>query len=107
MERLSCERCYYYVCPSDAPEGTEPDCTWTPSEDERYFPCSVVGEYMKKIERILSNRLEASSDDAKLKEDLRVWLQCEWQCSDFLDIFDYTILLTELDDLIAIARSKV
>lgn len=91
-QRWNCERCVYYFCPGDAPEGTEPDCIWTPSYDGDYLPCSIEAEYMKKMERIISNRFEAAGDDSKLEADLRVWLQCEWQCNDLFDMGEYGVL---------------
>lgn len=33
-----CERCFYYGVVGDAPEGTEPDCMWQPSEDDGWVP---------------------------------------------------------------------
>lgn len=35
-----CERCFYYGVPADAPETVEPECMWTPSEDDGWeLPC--------------------------------------------------------------------
>ena len=37
--------------------------------------------YREKIERILNNKL-GSVDYEKAVEDVKIWLCCEWQCSE-------------------------
>lgn len=104
-EEWNCERCIYYGCPGDAPEGTKPDCMWESSEGDEYQPCSLIAIYVKKIQLIVSHRVDPFCDYAKVKEDLCVWLQCEWQCNGYFDVGDYMFLLNELDDLIVKVRS--
>lgn len=36
MQRKECESCFYYGRPSDAPETTEEECMYIPTEDEDY-----------------------------------------------------------------------
>ena len=38
--------------------------------------------YLLKIERILDNRLEYNCDLQVIINDLKIWLDCEWLCSD-------------------------
>lgn len=59
---------------------------------EKLFKC-----YRKKIERILSNKLQSNSDNEKAVNDVKVWLCCEWQCGTIEDMHYYTSLLKEVD----------
>ena len=36
--------------------------------------------YRRKIETIFGNKLEYNGDNQKAIEDVKTWLQCEWQC---------------------------
>lgn len=104
-EEWNCEYCFFYGVPGGAFEGAEPDCMFESTEDDNYPPCSIEAEYVNKMQRIISNRFEAAGDDAKLEADLRLWLQCELQCSGDLDLAGYAILKNEIHDLISKARS--
>ena len=48
-------------------------------------------DYRKKIENILSNKVEFSSDLQVVIDELKTWLSCEWLSSD-LSMEDYNIL---------------
>lgn len=40
----ACEQCFYYGTVADAPETVEPDCMWTPSDDDGWEkPCEREG----------------------------------------------------------------
>lgn len=45
MSENICYNCYYYGIAGDAPESVEPDCMWTPSEDDGWVPpCMKTSE---------------------------------------------------------------
>lgn len=41
-----------------------------------------MDEYLKKMEMILDNRLEAGGDHQKVITDIMAWLHCEWLCTE-------------------------
>lgn len=63
-----------------------------------------MDEYKKKIERILSNKLESGEEYVRAVKETHIWLGAEWICTD-MEMSVCNALHTYIDDCAIDMRS--